>query len=162
MSTNDILQWLNDSAVGTAIRESLWLFPIVETIHVAAIVLVVGSIARLDLRLAGLVERERAVTEMCQQLLPWTWISFVAALGSGVLLFIAKPFIYLDMAFFDVKILLILLAGLNMLVFELITYRGVAEWDCALVPPVQVRFAAGLSLAFWISVVMCGRLIGFV
>jgi uncharacterized protein DUF6644 len=162
MSMVDILQALNDSSVGTSVRESLWMFPLFETIHVASIVFVVGSIARLDLRLAGLIERDRSVTEISHQLLPWTWVSFVISAIFGLLLFAAKPFMYLGMAFFDVKMVLIALAGINMLVFELITFRGVRDWDTASMPPTVVRLAAGLSLAFWISVVFCGRLIGFV
>ena len=162
MSGSDILQWINDSAVADSIRNSLWLFPIMETIHVAAIVLVVGSIARLDLRLAGLVERDRSITQLSSELLPWTWISFAVATVFGALLFISKPFIYLNIAFFDTKMILILLAGLNMLFFQLITCKDLGKWDRSALPPATVRLAAGLSLAFWISVVICGRFIGFV
>jgi hypothetical protein len=162
VSVIDFLQWLNDSAVGESVRQSLWLFPAIETVHVAAIAIVVGSIARLDLRLAGLVERDRPVTEISGQLLPWTWASFGIASVLGLLLFAAKPFQYLGMAFFDVKMILILLAGVNMLVFELMTFRGVTQWDRSPLPPMAVRLAAGLSLAFWMSVVICGRFIGFV
>jgi hypothetical protein len=158
----DILQWLNDTSVADSVRNSIWLFPAFETLHVAAIVLVIGSIARLDLRLAGLVERDRPVTDVANQLLPWTWISFAVATVFGLLLFISKPFIYLKIAFFDTKMILILLAGVNMLLFQAITSRNVATWDRSPLPPMAVRLAAGLSLAFWISVLLLGRFIGFV
>jgi hypothetical protein len=145
-----------------SIRDSVWIFPALETIHVIAIVIVVGSIMRLDLRLAGLVWRDRPVTEVSGEMLPWTWISFAVATVFGLLLFASKPLIYLEIAFFDVKMLLILLAGLNMLLFQHVTFRGVANWDRAPIPPTAVRLAGSLSLAFWVSVVVCGRLIGFV
>jgi hypothetical protein len=80
----------------------------------------------------------------------------------GALLFVGQPVKYVEIAFFDVKMLLIALAGVNMLVFEYVTRRGVGRWDRQPIPPVQVRIAGGLSLAFWISVLLCGRLIGFV
>jgi hypothetical protein len=144
------------------IRISLWIFPALEIGHVAAIAIVLGSIARLDLRLAGLVSRDRAITEVSQEMLPWTWASFVIATVFGLLLFAGQPLRYVEIAFFDVKIILILLAGLNMLVFQYLTLRGVGRWDREPIPPFQVRIAGGLSLAFWISVVICGRFIGFV
>jgi MFS superfamily sulfate permease-like transporter len=133
-----------------------------ETIHVVAIVIVVGSIARLDLRLAGLVSRHRPVSELVHEMLPWTWTSFVIATIFGVLLFASQPLRYVGIAFFDVKMILILLAGINMLLFQYLTFASVGQWDRAPIPPAAVRIAGSLSLAFWISVVVCGRLIGFV
>ena len=156
------LQWLNDTNVAQSIRDSVWLFPAIETVHVIAIVIVVGSITRLDLRLAGLVWRDRPVTEVSEEMLPWTWISFAVATIFGLLLFVSKPFQYLGIAFFDVKIVLIMLAGLNMLVFQYGLFRHVTKWDRDPFPPTGVRIAGSLSLAFWVSVVVCGRLIGFV
>jgi hypothetical protein len=161
-SIMDFLQWLNDSPMAETIRDSVWIFPALETVHVIAIVIVVGSIMRLDLRLAGLVWRSRPVTEVSDEMLPYTWISFVIATIFGLLLFASKPIVYLQMPFFDVKMILIILAGLNMLLFQHVTFKGVAKWDRSPVPPTAVRFAGSLSLAFWVSVVICGRLIGFV
>jgi hypothetical protein len=129
---------------------------------VAAIALVLGSLARVDLRLVGLASRNRSITEISSEMLPWTWVGFVLATIFGVLLFVGQPLRYVEVAFFDAKIILILLAGLNMLAFEYLTRRGVGRWDRAPTPPLQVRVAGALSLAFWISVVICGRLIGFV
>ena len=162
MGIVDVFQWMNDTSLAESIRDSFWLFPLFETIHVAAIVLVIGSIARLDLRLAGLVGRDRPVTEVQSEMLPWTWAGFVVAAIFGLLLFVSKPMVYLAMAFFDVKMILILLAGLNMLTFQHMTFKSVGKWDRDPLPPVAVRLAGGLSLAFWISVVICGRFIGFV
>jgi hypothetical protein len=157
-----VLQWLNDTQLAQSIRDSVWLFPAIETIHVIAIVIVVGAITRLDLRLAGLVWRDRPVTDVSGEMLPWTWISFVVATIFGLLLFASKPLTYLGIAFFDVKMALIILAGANMLFFQYVTFRRVAEWDREPIPSAAVRIAGSLSLAFWVSVVVCGRLIGFV
>jgi hypothetical protein len=158
----DLLQWLNDTTMADAIRVSDWIFPTLETIHVAAIVIVVGAIARLDLRLAGLVSRHRPVTDVAQEMLPWTWASFVIATIFGVLLFAGQPLKYVGIAFFDIKMILILIAGLNMLAFQHMTFKSVGHWDRDPIPPTAARIAGSLSLAFWISVVICGRLIGFV
>jgi len=158
----NVLQWMNDTSMAEAIRDSIWIFPAIESIHVIAIAFVVGSIMRLDLRLAGFVWRDRPVTEISAQMLPWTWASFVVATVFGLLLFASKPFVYLQILFFDVKMLLIVLAGLNMLVFQHVISKGVAKWDRSPMPPMAVRLAGSLSLAFWVSVLVCGRLIGFV
>jgi hypothetical protein len=158
----DVLTWIDSTQFAETIRVSLWMFPALEIAHVAAIAIVLGSIARVDLRLAGLVSRDRSISEISHEMLPWTWISFGLATLFGVLLFLGQPVRYAEIAFFDVKMLLIALAGVNMLVFEYVTRKGVGRWDRAPIPPVQVRIAGGLSLAFWISVLVCGRLIGFV
>ena len=156
------LHWLDGTAMAEAIRSSIWIFPTMEVIHVVAITLVVGSIARLDLRLAGLVSRDRAITEVSEEMLPWTWASFVVAVLFGALLFAGQPIKYLGVAFFDVKMILILLAGINMLAFQYLTFKGVGRWDRKPTPPVAVCVAGSLSLAFWVSVIICGRFIGFV
>jgi uncharacterized protein DUF6644 len=158
----DLLNWIDGTSLAETIRISLWIFPALEIGHVAAIALVLGSIARVDLRLAGLASRDRSITEISREMLPWTWAAFAVATIFGILLFVGQPVRYVEIAFFDAKIILILLAGLNMLVFEHLTRRGVGRWDRAPIPPVQARIAGGLSLAFWISVVVCGRFIGFV
>lgn len=158
----DILTWIDNTQMAETIRVSVWVFPALEIGHVAAIAIVLGSIARVDLRLAGLVSRDRSITEISREMLPWTWASFAVATLFGVLLFVGQPVKYTGVAFFDVKMILILLAGLNMLVFEYVTRRDIAHWDRAPIPPVQARIAGGLSLGFWISVLVCGRLIGFV
>ena len=158
----DFLQWINDLPLSEGIRSSFWMFPAIETIHVIAIVFVLGSITRLDMRLLGLVWRNRPVTEVSEEMLPWTWTSFVIAMIFGLLLWSSKPIEYFGIAFFDVKMILIMLAGLNMLLFQFITFKDVAKWDRDPIPPPAARIAGGLSMAFWLGVVICGRFIGFV
>jgi hypothetical protein len=156
------IQWINDSPFSDAVRDSFWVFPSIETVHVLAIVVVLGSITRLDMRLMGLVWRDRPVTEVCGEMLPWTWTSFVIAAVFGLMLWASKPFDYFGIAFFDVKMLLILFAGINMLLFQLGVYKSVGLWDRDPIPPPAVRIAGAASMAFWLCVVVCGRLIGFV
>jgi hypothetical protein len=158
----NFLQWINDLPLSEGIRSSFWMFPAVETIHVIAIVFVLGSITRLDLRLLGLVWRNRAVTEVSEEMLPWTWTSFVIAMIFGLLLWSSKPIEYFGIAFFDVKMILMVLAGINMVLFQFITFKDVAKWDRDPIPPPGARLAGGLSMAFWLGVVICGRFIGFV
>lgn len=120
----DMLTWIDGTQFAETIRVSLWIFPALEIAHVAAIAIVLGSIARVDLRLAGLVSRDRSISDISHEMLPWTWASFGLATLFGVLLFVGQPVRYAEIAFFDIKMLLIALAGVNMLVFEYVTLQG--------------------------------------
>jgi hypothetical protein len=135
-------------------------FPVVETLHVIAIAMVVGSIAVVDLRLLGLSWRGRPVTEVSEEVLPWTWGAFVIAVIAGALMFISAASKYATDLPFQLKMLLLVLAGANMLVFHYVTYRDVEVWNRGQTPP-AAKIAAGLSLAFWIAIVTCGRLVSF-
>lgn len=154
-------KWLETSAVGTTVSQSTWLFPAIETVHVIALALVVGSIAVLDLRLLDRTWRVRAVTELTLDVLPWTWTSFAVAATSGFLMFASAATKYAADTPFRIKMVLLLLAGANMLAFHRFTYRSVAAWDVNAPTPPAAKLAGGLSLLFWIGVVTCGRWVGF-
>ena len=154
-------QWLENTSVGQFISASTWAFPTIETVHVLVLVIVVGSIAIVDLRLLGVASNNRPVSQLSDDVLPITWGAFVVALITGSLLFSSKATRYLDNWPFRIKIMLLALAGLNMLLFHFLTYRGVSEWDERRITPQSARIAGFLSLAFWSGVVVFGRWIGF-
>ena len=143
------------------VAASTWAFPTFETIHVIAIVTVVGSIAVMDLRLLGIASRESAVTEMSNDTLPWTWGAFVLAGITGALLFISKATNYIVNPYFLWKMVLIAIAGINMGIFHFFTWRTVKHWDQGTEIPLGGKIAGGVSLAFWILVVFVARAIGF-
>jgi len=156
-----ILTWLDTSTLAAFIRESTWGFPTIESIHVIAISLVIGTIAILDLRLLGIGSTRRPVTELCGDLLPWTWVAFVIAAITGGLLFISQATQYFQNTTFRVKMLFMLLAGVNMLIFEFITYRNVSNWDCDTRTAISGKLAGAISLTCWFAVAVCGRWLGF-
>ncbi len=156
-----ILLAIENSAVGTAIRQSAWLFPTVETAHVAALALVLSAIGVVDLRLAGVTLRERGVDELMRAVLPGAWVSFVLAAITGAALFASNAVTYAGNPAFQIKVALLLLAGVNMAVFHLGAQRRIAHWDPQTLPPAAARVAGGLSLLLWIGVVFAGRWIGF-
>ncbi len=162
MTILDICTWLEESQLGVAITESEWLFPTIETIHVLALTLVIGSIAMLDLRLLGVSNRDRGVMQFAEDTLPWTWSAFVVAAISGALMFVSAATTYYDNVPFRIKIVLLALAGCNMAVFHMTAYRAVHNWNFTLPTPRAARISGSLSLIFWISVVVAGRWIGFV
>jgi hypothetical protein len=162
MGLDVIFQWLFASTVGVAIRENESLFPWIESFHVLAITLVVGSIAIVDLRLIGMASLDRTVTRVTRDVLPCTWAAFAIAAITGALLFTSNAVNYAHNFYFQIKILFLLLAGANMLLFHFLTGRDMANWDAAqhAVPP-GAKIAGGASLVLWIGVVAFGRWIGF-
>jgi len=161
VNVNEFFLRLQDTALGRTISESAIVFPWIESIHVLAITFVVGSIAIVDLKLLGLASRNDTISRMTREVVPWTVAAFGLAAVTGSLLFVSAAARYWDNGFFRAKLLLLLAAGLNMLVFHFVTGRDTAKWDAGVQPPPAARLAGGLSLAFWVLIVVCGRWVGF-
>lgn len=157
----NIWERLEYSSFGTMVAESTWMFPTLETLHVIALVTVLGTIFVVDLRMLGLTSNKFAVTKTSNDVLPWTWGAFVLAAITGTLLFVSKASSYVINPYFLWKMAMLALAGLNMMYFHFITYRTVAHWDRDASMPVSVKVAGALSLIFWLLVVFFGRAIGF-
>jgi hypothetical protein len=133
----------------------------VESVHVLAIALVVGSISIVDLRLVGLASLDRPAHRLTRDVLPCAWVAFAFALLTGGLLFSAKAMAYAGNFFFKGKLVLLALAGLNMIAFHAFVGRDIAGWSATAKPPVAARIAGSLSLLLWVAVVGFGRWIGF-
>lgn len=164
MNLTDITQRISELPLATEIATGAswaWLFPTIETLHVVAIATVFGSILYVDLRLLGFVERNVSMSKCAAELLPLTWSGFALAGVTGLLMFIARAPDYASNLQFRLKMLLILLAGLNMAVFQFLAYRRVHEWDAQLPPPTAARIAGLVSLSCWTGVIFLGRWIGF-
>jgi hypothetical protein len=155
------LQFLHDSTLATAIREGESLFPWIECVHVLALTLVIGSIAIVDLRLLGLTSRDRSVVQTTTGVLPITWTAFVFAALTGGLLFSSNATTYAHNFFFQVKMALIALAGINMAVYHLLLNTRVDSWQTAALTPLRARLVGGVSLCLWIAIAAFGRWIGF-
>ena len=155
---------IEGSALAQAMRQWLWLYPSVETVHIVGIGLLFGSIAVLDLRLLGF-SRKIPVTTLAKHVLPWTAGSFLLIIPSGLLMFTAHASEFIDSPVFVLKMCLIMAAGLNAALFHTITFRTADVWDSEemrkLPPPPSARAAGAVSLLIWISVIACGRLLAY-
>ena len=155
-------QWLEQTSIGTIIRESLWLFPVIETVHIFGIILLVGGTSILDLRLMGLTFRDEAVSKLARRFLPWAWAGFIIQVTTGLLMFSSEATkMYVNRAF-QVKMLLIVAAGVNALVFHSLAYQSVGKWDKDPVAPMSARVAGLISILFWFGIVAMGRWIAYV
>jgi hypothetical protein len=155
-------KWLEQTSVGAAVRESLWLFPAIETVHLLGMAALVGTVAVLDFRLLGWMFRQKRFSELANRLLPWAWTGFAVQVITGTLLFSSEAVKVYSNPAFRLKMLLILLAGVHALIFHWTVYRGVAAWDDSAAPPLGAKVSGFLSILVWIGVVAAGRFIGFV
>jgi hypothetical protein len=155
---------IEGSALGQAMRQWLWLYPSVETVHIVGIGLLLGSIAVFDLRLLGF-SRNISVKTLAKHVLPWTAASFLLIVPSGLMMFTAHASEFIASPVFVLKMCLIMAAGLNAGLFHTITFRTADVWDSEdmrkLPPPPSARISAAISLLLWISVIACGRLLAY-
>jgi len=161
MSLYSICEWLQNTGWGTGIRESTWVFPIIETTHVLGLALSVGTVAILDLRLLGLGLKRESVSQVMGQILPWSLSGFAIMFATGILLFWSQAVKAYDSVFFRIKILLLFFTLINALVFQFTVYRSMAEWDRAPVTPLRARLAGAVSIALWIGIIAAGRTMAY-
>ena len=152
---------LGDSSWSVSLHESQYAYAIIESIHVWTLAVFFGSILMVDLRLLGLTMRKVPVTEVAGRLLPWTIAGFIVMVITGSLLFSAIPLRSYQNIFFRTKMILLVLAGLNVWLFHSGIYKRVAAWDFYAIPPKGARIAGVISLALWASIVVSGRMIAY-
>jgi hypothetical protein len=153
-----ICQWIEKTPPAIAMRQSMWVFDVTETIHTLGITLVAGTIMLVDLRLLGLGLRREPFSDVVSRIVPWTLWSFCLMAITGGWLFAGEASKLYHSAAFRIKLVLLLLAGLNALIFHLTVYRRAVEWD---VIPVRGKLAGLISLLLWIGIIAAGRSIAY-
>ncbi|GEM_PF-67105 len=161
MPIDAFLKSVEATTFATTIRDSIWMFPIIESIHVMSFTIVVGTIAIIDFRLLGLASTNRSFQKMSSEILKWTWAAFVVTVATGLMMFTTNARIYYHNPFFRAKMILLILAGLNMAVFELTAGKTVRTWDNSPSAPRVGKGVAAVSLVLWVSIIFMGRIIGF-
>ncbi len=147
--------------LAVAMRHDLWLYPIVEIVHITGFVTLVGSIVVLDLRLLGL-SRELPVRALARHVLPWSVGALLLIVPSGLLMFIAHAGDLISNTAFIIKMSLLFCAGINAAAFHAGVFRGAATWDSGVIVPATARLHALVSLIIWVGVLACGRLLAYV
>jgi hypothetical protein len=152
---------LGNSGLALTVRESTWVYPMLETAHVLGLALLFGAIVAFDLRVLGL-STELSISRLWQHVKPWIWLGFVVAFTSGVLLFFGDPAGLAANPAVQVKLALLLLAGINAAVFEGWLRPAIATGDSNAPAPRAARISAALSLSLWISILIAGRMIAYI
>jgi hypothetical protein len=162
MSFAQFLHWLSGTNFSIALREVAWAEPVVESVHVLTLTLFLGFSVLLDLRLLGVIFRRRRASEVLAQLNPYLFAGFAVMIVTGVLLFCGDPVSFYSTIFFRVKMIMIVLAGINVLVFNWTVGRRVADWDQNLNTPTGAKVAAVISFMLWVAIIAAGRGIAYV
>ena len=160
-SLGEFCHWLAGTQGSIALRESIWTYPLVESVHVLTLTVFVGLTVLVDLRLLGAALVARPVSEVLKRLLPWMVGGFLVMVATGLALFYAVPVRTSGNLFFRFKLALLLAAGLNAALFHVMAARTLPAWDRERRPPWRARLAGGLSLTLWAAIVICGRLMAY-
>jgi hypothetical protein len=158
---SDAAAWLASTPLSQTMREHLWLYPVVETVHIVGFAVLVGAVALFDLRVLGCAGT-LPVQALGRHLLRWALASLLLVIPAGLLLFSSQPLDFISNPAFKLKLALLAGAGLNAAVFHASAYRSVAAWDVQRPAPPLARAQAALSLLLWISIVACGRMLAYV
>lgn len=159
-ATGGVLGWIEMSPVGATMRQSLWMYPIVEIFHIVGFSVLVGSIVMFDLRILGL-SKGIPVTAMARHLVRWSLLSLLFVVPAGIMMFTAHPGDFIANRIFLLKLSLIALAGINAIAFHMGIYGHVASWDTMVAAPKLAQAHALLSIVIWIAVISCGRLLAY-
>jgi hypothetical protein len=161
MSLLPFVQWLAETPGSIALHESLYMYPLVESAHVLTLCLFLGMAIMFDLRLLGFTYTTVPITEFKRRLGPWMMAGFATMVITGLALFYAIPVRSYQSVWFRLKVIALILAGLNAFVFHAGIDRRVAEWDLAPTPPRAARRAGATSLILWAIIVVAGRMIAY-
>ncbi len=161
MSILDFCTWLESTSMALLMRESLWGFPIVVTLHIMGMALSVGTLTWFDLRLLGVGFTGAPISQVFRRLMPWAFVGFGVMALTGALLFSAFATKAYWNNYFWVKMSAIALAGVNAGAYHLITERTIAAWDAAARPPLGARVAGLTSILLWTVVILMGRMLSY-
>ncbi len=151
------LETLEASAVGVYVRESTWGFALVVGGHILSLALSVGVLSWFDLRLLGVAMPTVPVSVVFRRLMPWAFGGFAVMLATGLMLFVAYATTAYPNVLFRIKMVSIVLAGVNALYYHSFTETTIARWDADARPPRAARVAGACSLLLWAGVILLGR-----
>lgn len=155
-----LLGYLEATPLALAMRERLWLYPVVEIIHITGFAILVGSVAMFDLRVLGF-SRALPVQALGRHLLPWALAALALIVPAGLLMFSAHPHDFASSRVFQLKLALIGAAGINAALFHAGQWRGAVNWNQGAQAPLAARAHAVASLFIWVAVIACGRLLAY-
>ena len=161
MTLRSLFEWVDLMPSSIALRESLNAYPALLTLHVVSMCLFAGLIIYWDMRLVGLAINRVPVAEIPTGLFPWALTGFALNAITGSLLVYSQPMRYFPSFYFWFKGGMMLLAGINAVVFHLTTYRSVEVWNRDASPPTAAKVAGVASLVLWAGVVITGRMIAY-
>jgi hypothetical protein len=153
------LEWLQSTRVGVLVAESLWGYPLFETIHSLGMAMLIGSLGLINLRVLGY--KPDLPLLGTQQLLPLAWLGFTLNAISGALLFSSDAVYFFSSYTFRIKMVLIILGGVNAALLSRRIFREAAGGAPPVARAASTKWIAATSLVFWFGAVCAGRLIAY-
>jgi hypothetical protein len=141
-----------------ALRDSPWLATAIRMAHMLGFATLLATVIAFDLRVLGLAS-EVPVRAFSRRLMPWTFAAVVVIVPTGGLLFLSKAADLIASRLFVLKMALIGAAAINAIIFRTGPYQGVKDWDRGVAAPLAARASVALSIALWISVIVCGKVL---
>ena len=155
------LEWVEAFPSSAAVRESLYGYPALLSIHVVSMALFAGLVLMMDLRLVGIGNRGTPFSQLQKRLFPWQMIGMVVSAVTGFILVYGQPTRFSTNIFFLLKMVMMGLAAVNALAFHYSTYLSIDRWDTSRVVPPGARYTGTLSVVLWVAVIVTGRLIAY-
>lgn len=155
------LESLETSSIGVLVSGSTWGFPILVATHLLGLMFSAGMVVWFDLRLLGLAMTNIPVSRVYRRLMPLAFVGFTVVFITGGLLAIGYATAAYPNLFFRLKMLALLLAGVNALVYHRVTERTVRMWDAAATPPWPARAAGITSIVLWTAAIFLGRAMSY-
>ena len=152
-----LFKWFDASWVGNVIRDSRWVFPAVEAVHIVALCLLFGAILVMNLRLLGLTLKDKPIAQLARDFAPWVLVSLVIILITGVMLFSSEAMKSYASVPFQVKMVFLFAA----IIFHFTVYGRVTKAREGQIRPIWNALAAVVSFLLWLGVGVGGRGIGF-
>ncbi len=162
MTTPAFFEWLYDLPLSTYVRESLYLYPALDVLHVLGVIVLLGSIAVVDLRLLGKVFIEVPIARLSNSVLPLAFVGAALAFASGLLLFLSEAETIWNNPMLVTKFVLLILAAINIGAWHVAFGKNEARWNLLPAPPLRAKIAGCASLALWAAILVFGRLIAFI
>ena len=151
-----LFEWFELTGPGVVVRESIWLFPVLEAVHLLGLCLLGGTVLLVDLRMLGLTMRNQSVGELAEQMRPWLFGAIAVLLITGTLLFLSEAVkCYYNQSFWVKMITLPLALIFTYAIRERVALAGVLEANS------RTRLVAVVSMSLWFTVAAAGRWIGF-
>ena len=161
MDITGFLRSIESSSLAAWLRGSLYAFPLIESLHVIGLTMVFGTSAIIDLRLLGLASARRPFATLASDTIRWTWAAFGLTATTGLLMFSTNAQAYYQNLQFRFKMSLLVLAGINVLIFNITAGRSVHRWNSDKAAPLSGKLVAAFSLLLWVGVIFLGRWVGF-
>ena len=155
-----LVPFVVDSALNQLIVGAWWIWPVLEIFHFIGLSLLLGGLLVIDLRLAGYFRILSPATT--HKLLPLVLTGFALNMITGILFFYGDPVTYANSAAFQLKMILIVVAGLNALLYYWKLHSLVHHWTADTDSTALAKMVAWTSLGVWTAVLLCGRLIPYI